>query len=97
MTKKLLACLLAVCLTATTISITAFAEKTPQAGIDLPGDPIGEVGVERGDVNGDDQVNSDDAVYLLMYTMFPTEYPLAPDAPKQAPVKGILLPEASIS
>ena len=29
-----------------------------------------------GDVNGDGAVTSDDAVYLLRYTLFPGEYPI---------------------
>ena len=36
--------------------------------------------VLRGDVNGDGIVNSDDSVYLLMYTFFPEEYPINQDA-----------------
>ena len=35
-----------------------------------------KLGVIIGDVNGDDSVDSDDAIYLLYYTLLPEDYPI---------------------
>ena len=35
--------------------------------------------IPTGDVNGDDEVNSDDAIYLLYYTLLPDLYPINQD------------------
>ena len=39
-------------------------------------DICGEWRVEQGDLNGDGFVDSDDAIYLLLYTFYQDEYPL---------------------
>ena len=36
--------------------------------------------VIRGDINGDEKVNSDDAVYLLRHTFLPDRYPVGQSA-----------------
>lgn len=41
----------------------------------IPGN-INVVSIKKGDVNGDDEVNSDDAIYLLYYTLLPDLYPI---------------------
>lgn len=45
----------------------------------IPGN-INVVSIKKGDVNGDDEVNSDDAIYLLYYTLLPDLYPINQNA-----------------
>ena len=37
------------------------------------------VNIQKGDVNGDDEVNSDDAIHLLYFTLLPDLYPINQD------------------
>lgn len=46
--------------------------------LSVPGD-IEIINIQRGDVNGDDEVSSDDAIQLLYYTLLPDLYPINQD------------------
>lgn len=63
------------------IGSVPLATSSTEAAEEFTGVPII---IETGDFNGDGQVNSDDAIRLLMYTQFneshPGEYPLHKDA-----------------
>ena len=60
------------------ISITADAKDASNNAIDnvVNAGIITVQSVLLGDLNGDDQVNDEDAIYLLFYTFFPEDYPL---------------------
>ena len=60
-----------------TITTSVFASSP--IVIDDPGESEGPKYIP-GDVNNDLTVNSDDAIYLLMYTMFKEEYPITQPA-----------------
>ena len=49
-----------------------YAEKYGRAFVALPEEPY-----VSGDVNGDETINSDDAIYLLKHTFLPEQYPLS--------------------
>ena len=49
-------------------------------GLEIETGKIELFSIIRGDVNGDRIVNSDDAIYLLRYTLLPEEYPVDQDA-----------------
>lgn len=65
-----------------TITCNAIAYEIPESGgqtaVDLTVVPgtITALAYERGDVNGDGYVNSNDAIYLLRYTLSPSRYPI---------------------
>lgn len=69
MNKRILSLLVTICLIATLIPTTIFAA----GGIDLPVDPIDDGGVKLGDLDGNGEVNSDDAIRLLMHINFPED------------------------
>lgn len=65
-----------------TITCNAIAYEIPESGgqtaVNLKVVPgtITALAYERGDVNGDGYVNSNDAIYLLRYTLSPSRYPI---------------------
>ena len=65
-----------------TVSFQATANQRQGAGTDAPVEVTAQSGTvtvvtyQRGDVNGDGYVNSDDAIYLLRHTLSSNRYPI---------------------
>ena len=51
-------------------------KKEKQVPVEVVPCRISITSFQRGDVNGDGEVNSDDAIYTLYYTMLPDSYPV---------------------
>ena len=59
------------------ITVTAQGGASETCKVTVVGDPKSAL---RGDMDRDGDVDSDDAIYLLRYTLFPVDYPILQDA-----------------